>query len=300
MVVLEVEIQAEVSPVAYHSVALWHARQDEIVSLCEMLDVYAQKFYQIGRVLENLRAGLGQETVFDAQLSNDYKIALIANLRLVMDWCKEIQLIPVASYARNCLTTPMNQLTYNRVRKMLEGLQERLEENLSGAYFKFVPLEKSIFYRMSYPFGQNVADQFPSAVYDVEEATKCFALGRNTACVMHLMRVAEVGLMAYGASLNVMAQITSAQSNWGKVLQVANDEMRRLNASSDPTWTPEKKVFFEDMHALLHAVRVAWRNPSMHADQQYDYPRAKRIYEAIRDWMRHMADHLGEAGQFTP
>jgi hypothetical protein len=151
-----------------------------------------------------------------------------------------------------------------------------------------------------FPFGKKVLDNFPAASYGVEEAAKCLALNRYTACVMHLMRVNEVGLKAYGTSLNVMAQITQAQANWGMVLRIAGDEIQRLNKSSDRTWTPEKRAFFEETHAYLHAVRVAWRNRSMHADQKYDLPRAERIFEAVKDWMRHLADHLDESGQFTP
>ena len=53
-------------------------------------------------------------------------------------------------------------------------------------------------------------------------------------CVMHLMRVVEVALRAYGTG---------------------------LNSSGNPTWTPEKRVFFEESHAHFHSVRLAWRNP---------------------------------------
>src|SRR5262249_13649752 len=40
----------------------------------------------------------------------------------------------------------------------------------------------------------DVPDKFPSVVYDVTEAGKCLALGRDTAAVLHLMRVLERGL----------------------------------------------------------------------------------------------------------
>ena len=143
-------------------------------------------------------------------------------------------------------------------------------------------------------------DHFPSASYDIEEAIKCRALDRYTACVMHLMRVCEVGLKAFGDSLNVMAQIKSAQADWGSILRIANDEIQRLNKSSDPAWTPDKRRFYEETHAHFHSVRVAFRNRSMHADQQYGYARAKEIYEAVRVWIRFMAEHLDDQGNYTP
>ena len=53
-------------------------------------------------------------------------------------------------------------------------------------------------------FGTEVAARFPRAIVDIEEAGKCFALGRFTACVFHLMRVVEAGLAAISRSLNIV------------------------------------------------------------------------------------------------
>ncbi|HST51346.1 MAG TPA: hypothetical protein VLJ61_04985 [Pyrinomonadaceae bacterium] len=164
-----------------------------------MLDKYAFKFYLLGFLIEGMHARLPQhDTVFDAQLPDDFKNAFRLNMQHVENWCQEIRLIPVATYAHSCLNTPPNQLTYKKVRKMLEGVKERMSENLNAINFKLVPPHLSGLYKMTFPFGQKVADRFPSASYDIAEASKCFALERNTACVMHLMRAAEVGLKAYG------------------------------------------------------------------------------------------------------
>jgi hypothetical protein len=266
-----------------------------------LLDAYAYKFYLVGHMLHDLAGGLPPRNLsFDRPLSDEYKDIFITNLQHIADWCEETCLNSVARYARTCLETPRDKLTRKSVEKMLRGMRERLDENLNAASFKFVPPENAELYQTQHPFSQKVADNFPSANYDIEEAAKCYALERHTACVMHLMRVNEIGLRAFGTGLNVMTQIKQAQANWGTVLNIANIEIQRLNKSGDPTWTPEKRAFFEEAHAYLQAVKVAWRNRSMHADQQYDLPRAKRIYEAVRDWMHHMADHLDESGQFTP
>jgi hypothetical protein len=281
-------------------VPVWLARPFQLVSLLEMLSAYAQKFYLIGQTLENNRSALAQYSASNAQLPDDSKRVITTSLQRVVVWCREIGLNSVAAYAQNCLKTPHDQLTYKKVNKMLEGLQERLDENLGGASFKFIPFPESLLYNIPFAFGMKVTVKFTSAGYDIEEAAKCLALERYTACVMHLMRVEEVGLKAYGTSLKVMEQIKAAQADWGTVLRIANDEIKKLNAGGDPTWTTKKRAFFEETHALLHAVRVAWRNPSMHADQKYDHPRAKRIFEAVKDWMSYMADHLDESGDYTP
>jgi hypothetical protein len=48
-----------------------------------------------------------------------------------------------------------------------------------------------------------VTTNFSSTSFDIEEAGKCFATGRNTATVMHLMRVMEIGLKAAAIGMNV-------------------------------------------------------------------------------------------------
>ncbi len=50
-----------------------------------------------------------------------------------------------------------------------------------------------IYFNNNQLFGDKVFDCFPSANDDIFEAGACLAFERPTACVMHLMRVAEAG-----------------------------------------------------------------------------------------------------------
>src|SRR5258708_7512857 len=52
-------------------------------------------------------------------------------------------------------------------------------------------------------WGVDVLDKFPSAILDMEEAGKCLAFDRNTACVFHCMRVMEVGLKTLASALGI-------------------------------------------------------------------------------------------------
>ena len=52
-------------------------------------------------------------------------------------------------------------------------------------------------------FGKDIADKFPNHVGDMLEAGNCFMLGRNTACVFHLMRVMEAAVQGFGTKLGV-------------------------------------------------------------------------------------------------
>jgi hypothetical protein len=47
-------------------------------------------------------------------------------------------------------------------------------------------------------------------------------------------------------------------------------------------------------------VKNAWRNPSANAVAMYDAERAEDIFNMTKSFMRHLAGHLDEAGNFTP
>lgn len=57
-----------------------------------------------------------------------------------------------------------------------------------------MPSKHAAYYSDAPHFGEAVDDAFASAAYDIGEAAKCRSFGRWTACVMHVMRVLEVGL----------------------------------------------------------------------------------------------------------
>lgn len=60
-----------------------------------------------------------------------------------------------------------------------------------------------------------VFPSFPSTKYDVTEALKCYAFGRGTACVFHLMRVLERGLKVFADRFG----IPSDHTNWHNIIE---------------------------------------------------------------------------------
>ena len=72
-------------------------------------------------------------------------------------------------------------------------------DDLGGTIDSRVSAERSDFYLAHSLFGGKVDSAFPSAHHDIGEAGTCYATDRNTACVMHLMRVLELGLSAFAS-----------------------------------------------------------------------------------------------------
>jgi len=136
-------------------------------------------------------------------------------------------------------------------------------------------------------FGKEVHDAFPSAVEDIEEAGKCLAVERGTACVMHLMRSMEVTLKALANVLNI-----SAQDNWGRYIQEIDKELALRFKSAGKRSADE--VFYAEVSESFERVKRLWRNRTMHVDQTYTPERAQNILEATRDFMKYLAQRIHE------
>lgn len=136
-------------------------------------------------------------------------------------------------------------------------------------------------------FGPEVFNAFPSANDDIYEAGACLALERGTACVMHLMRVLESGLLALAQTLGV-----GSQNDWGKYLHEIGKELDRRQKAAGARSADEQ--FYAEVAVHLGSVRVAQRNPTMHVDKSYSVERAEEILIAVRSFMKHLATRIKE------
>lgn len=130
-------------------------------------------------------------------------------------------------------------------------------------------------------FGSDVVDTFPSTGPDISEAGKCRALGRWTACVMHLMRVLEVGLQSLANRYGV-----DHSGNWNKTLNELEAKLRTVQKRTDGAeaerWAAEAGTHFRFL-------KNAHRNHAMHPLERYDEERAIEIFDSARSFMRHLA-----------
>jgi hypothetical protein len=62
-------------------------------------------------------------------------------------------------------------------------------------------------------------------------------------------------------------------------------------------WAPADREFFENSYASLDAVRVAWRNTTMHVENKYNPDEAEHIFAAVRGYMKQITLRMDENGQ---
>jgi hypothetical protein len=79
--------------------------------------------------------------------------------------------------------------------QQLQELMNRMWDELDLSVFYQIESCKSKYYEQAETkIGPEISKSFPSATLELIDASKCYAVGRSTACVFHLMRGLEVGL----------------------------------------------------------------------------------------------------------
>ncbi len=165
-------------------------------------------------------------------------------------------------------------------------------DELSGRKLYTLDRRHASWFENPSPFGDKVEDAFPSAVFDIEEAAKCRALGRWTASVMHLMRVLETGLAALAQHYGV-----EKQANWNQTLNQIEASTREVGKR---THGAEAEQWAAEAAAHLRFVKNAWRNHAMHPSEKYDEQHAVAIFDNCRGFMSHLAEKLTEDAPRTP
>jgi hypothetical protein len=180
------------------------------------------------------------------------------------------------------------------IQSLFTELNKRIEVELKAHTYLCVPKEQSDFYKNPLKDWQTTIAAFPKATHDIEEASKCLALRRNTACVFHLMRVMGAGVTALGKSLNEPTLNASHNLTWDNVLRRCAKELEKPFKEMSPLWQSDTQ-FYATATTKLFAVKDAWRNPNAHeVGDKYTDEEAEDIYRTVRSFMRHLATKLKE------
>jgi hypothetical protein len=250
-------------------------------NLWDMLELDAREFIEMIHALltteRQIRGQTGELTPMlraTRDQANDQMIASLKKLEL-----------PVS--VKTAQEMVMGAKTIEALHSAIEQLWNTVALELDSRKF-YGPLTKyASYYEQPKLFGDEVFNKFPSANNDIFEAGTCLALERGTATVMHLMRVVEVGLKALASTVGV-----GPQSDWGGYIRAIDDALTaKIKAAGKRT--PDEQ-FYAEARVTIDGVKIAWRNPTMHVENNYSPERAEEILIAVRGLMRHLATKLSE------
>jgi hypothetical protein len=222
------------------------------------------------------------------------------------DWANYLDLLGLTSpskAAKRMRVALMDAATPMPLTEWVEwakDMQRRLIEASEDMTFLAVDYPDAIKYQGGEQlFGSEVVDAFPSTAQDIDEAGKCLALDRPTACVFHLTRVLQAGLYALASDLGVKA----TGRNWGLVIGDMEKEIARqkkagpgtkASASVKASWKAEVEFHAAAAMHFSH-LTDAFRNRTIHkTGYLFKQEKAQSIFDHARDFMQHLATKLSE------
>jgi len=181
------------------------------------------------------------------------------------------------------LITYMSQhgpISMNKLKSLTEELNDRVVEELADRKLFLIRSDRADFYGLPNTFlGEKLIHKFPEFPEDASEAGNCFALSRYTACMFHLMRIMEAVVQRFGRKVKVPIDVKN--ENWDKIVK----QIKKLTEidSKDSQKIKLKKKRYQLFYDRLDAVRVAWRNPTMHPKSTYTEEEAKEVMDAVKN-----------------
>ena len=253
------------------------------------------------------RAASGEETsgrLFHGNEALDEMSRLYVGMRFT--GVQEYLTVLGASVTALAVADAQEELSYDSAtwataRERLEDVRNTLRRELSLRTVLVLEPKEQALYAPSEPhFGPDVTAKFPTeGVFEIDEAGKCLALGRSTAAVFHLMRVMEIGLSAVSECLQIENPVKQDRS-WGAILRLIKDDMAARSRPKTPArpWSSKSadQALFESLYGSLDAVKVAWRNPTMHVEKKYLPDEAEHIFVSVRGFMKTLASRCDESG----
>jgi hypothetical protein len=178
------------------------------------------------------------------------------------------------------------EVNYSILARDIIEVQIRLSDELQARTLFLLTPDEARYYSDPH-FHPAVALYFPDAIFDMQEAAKCRALERPTACVFHLMRVTEYGVQAMAKLIGV----TDQRPNWEPVIAKIDNELKQPYDKRNFKGSAE---LLANMSTHLHAIKVAWRNRAMHVEKKHTPEESREIYNATCGLMRYLAENLPE------
>jgi hypothetical protein len=178
-----------------------------------------------------------------------------------------------------------DKLTIADVSRAVDKLSERISDELGLCHLLLLSADERELFGETEPYGTKVRKKFPGAREDLEEAAKCLAVDRGTACVMHLMRAMEMSLHQLAGAVGANFK---ASDQWDSIL---NELDKTINGWGYQTKAEVlRKDRFRQVHTNLASVKRAWRHPYMHARFSATPEVAKDIFNAVGGFMRQFAE----------
>lgn len=263
----------------------------QLVSLWAMLERHAFSFYIVGRNLRTFSKYVAEHRDADIEATVKWINEFLPDIR---SRCSQLALtsaIDGLDRLDKIIAERENSVKSVGLAKAMESLyyaifelEHRVEDDLKRKTVIYVPGDRADLYQNPTKGWESTITTFGVTTSDVEEAGRCYALGRPTACVYHLMKVTEAGLQALASKLD---PAIDTSKSWGEIEPKVSEAVKKL-----PRGTGDeihRKSEYNKVATHLFHVRWAWRNDTMHPKSSYSEDEAFDILGKVRVFMNQLA-----------
>jgi hypothetical protein len=276
-----------------------------------MLELNSAAFYEATRMLQHTMTFIEERKLASRSQGRDGSVTIApvtdqialklmrdrnADLREALNVLNaKITLMALAEYD----ATLANMPTWEAISKHAMDISRTLRRELTQAKVLSLNAQEANFYQPAQAlFGPVFESRFPTmGAFELDEAAKCLALGRPTACVFHLIRLLEVGIKALALCLGIPDPVKPSQRNWTLILSnIMSNGIAEKWPDAASRMNPKCKML-EELHASLDAVKNPFRNPTMHIENKYTDSEAQHLFALVKGFMMKLSDRMDENGE---
>jgi hypothetical protein len=205
------------------------------------------------------------------------------------------QLDAIDEYLKSLETEP-GLHTDEKLKHEMRFLRVCIERDLREHKMYIPTIQQAEYYQKPKLFGDMVYEKFESARNDILEAGNCYATDNFTACVFHLMRVAERGMIALAKHLKIqkIGKKPVEYVEWGIVSKHLAAKIAELQQK--PRGPKKSELLKQYANAASHAdyMNEMWRKDVAHAHnkQPYNGPEALSVLTRVGEFMQSVASFL--------
>jgi hypothetical protein len=214
-------------------------------------------------------------------------------LRQLQGECTKVELRQSHRAIERLITRIKSEPTLQVIHHGMDDLAHTVFGELEDQLFLWIPNHRSGWYgkKAEDIAGVEWCSRFPSTVPEIEEAAKCYAVGRYTASVFHLMRATESATKALGRALGM----TPAHPGWKLVFDEVYAQYKNKRPRHAAWLTHENQLV--QVSGDLRTISHIWRNDVAHFVDTYSEDNAREMFTIVPVFMRNISMMIDEAGK---
>ena len=155
----------------------------------------------------------------------------------------------------------------------------------------YVPVGKAKYWPTIESVGRSLPLLIENQLWELEEAGRCYAAGRNTACIFHLMRGTEHGLRMLARRLRV--KLTNKKQfmpiEFGDLNTIITAVRNKICAARKLALGPKRQAQLERYSTIADRcedMKEIWRNNLAHARKPYNEQQALDALGKVLSFMQ--------------